>query len=174
MTATVTPISAAPRKKRSNRDITAFACQRLEWLFNKNPLDNYQFEEKNTTVQHVVDGNLRVIKVLLYGEEIIRLTLSGKCPLTLSVSFTSTFDSSGQPTTTTCERLNGLLDCLGYLRVIPMDVRVFRGDFSVTYFGRGSEKVAVGRDFFGTVYVRPSRERLVFAGFVANTSKGGA
>ncbi len=171
MTATVTPITA-PLKKRSNRQITEFACRQVKHFILESPVDDYVVSEKNTTVRYVNDGSLRVITVLLYGEEILRLTLSGQTPLAVTVSFTSFFDSYGQPTTTTSERLNGLLDCLGWLGILPHGVRLFRGEHSTTYLGRGDEKVAVGRGLFQSVYIKPNPEQLNFAGFSTECPSG--
>jgi hypothetical protein len=172
MTATVTPITAVP-KKRSNRSITEFACRHLERFAFDDIQDDYrQVREKNTVVRFVNDGALQVVTVFLFEEEILRLTLNEDRALALTISFTSFLDSYGQPTTTTSERLNGLLDCLGHLGFLPYGVRLFRGEHNTTYLGRGDEKVAVGRDLYRTVYIRPNRERLIFAGFSAVTAPG--
>lgn len=176
MTATILPTSVAPAalpKKRSNRAITEWACRHLQNFVLNNIGDDYrQLREKNTVVRFVNDGNLQVIVIYLYDEEILRLTLNEDRALALSISFTSFLDSYGQPTTTTSERLNGLLDCLGWLGFLPLGVRLFRGDHNTTYLGRGDEKVAVGKGLPRTVYIRPSRERLIFAGFDNRTAPG--
>lgn len=58
------------------------------------------------------------------------------------------YDSYGNPTNTTKERLNGILDALGYQGVIPNNVRVFFDpDQDRCYFGRFDEKVALNRDY---------------------------
>lgn len=172
MTATVAPMSAAS-KKRSNRQISEFSCRQVKRFVLKAPSDDYQLREKNTVVRYVNDGNLRVITVFLFDEEILRLTLIDKRALTLTVSFTSFLDCYGQPSTTTSERLNGLLDCLGWLGVIPQGVRLFRGDYNTTYFGRGDEKVAVGRGLVRSIYITPDSEKLKFAGYSTEVTPGG-
>jgi hypothetical protein len=58
------------------------------------------------------------------------------------------YDKYGNPTDTTKERLNGILDALGYQGVIPNNVRVFFDpNEDRCYFGRFDEKVALHRDY---------------------------
>ena len=176
MTATIAPATAAPPatpKRRSNRAITGWACRHLENFVLRDTPDLYrQYREKNTVVRFINDGNLSVIVVYLYEEEILRLTLNEDRALAITVSFTSTLDTYGQPTTTTSERLNGLLDCLGWLGFLPLGVRLFRGEHSTTYLGRGDEKIAVGERLARTVFIRPNRDRLIIAGYDALTAPG--
>lgn len=156
------------QKRRSNRPLTEFACKFLDdFVLNRNK-DSFQSTQKNTTVRVVNDGNVRQFIVLLYDEEIFHLTLASGKPASIKLSFTSFHDGYGQPSSTTAERLNGLLDCLGVLGVIPNGVRVFRDqEYYTTYVGKGDEKVAIGRDLISSVYLKPDKEKLVFAGFVS-------
>jgi hypothetical protein len=157
-----------PFKKRSNRPITELACKGLERFVLDNFQDDYQIEEKNTTIRATRDGDLRVVVISLFEEDILRLAINDDKPVSLSVSFTSYFDSYGQPTTTTCERLNGLLDRLGILGVIPPGVRLFRDqEYHTTYIGKGDDKVAIGQDLYTSVYITPNPHRLIFAGYVS-------
>jgi len=163
MIATITPI-----KQRSNRPITEFACKELQRFVLDNFQDDYQVEEKNTTIKVVRDRAIRVIQVFLYEEEILKLVMTDDMSVSLSLSFTSFFDSYGQPTTTTCERLNGLLDRLGILGILPQGVRLFRDqEYHTTYVGKGDEKVAIGQDLFTSVYITPDQNRLIFAGYIS-------
>jgi hypothetical protein len=155
-------------KKRSNRPITEFACKSLEKFVLDNFQDDYQITEKNTTIIAHRDGSLRVVFVLLYEEEILKLVIRNDKPVSLCLSFTSCYDSHGQPTTTTCERLNGLLDRLGTLGVIPQGVRVFRdSEYFTTYIGKENDKIAIGEDFYRSVYITPSPSKLIFAGYTS-------
>jgi hypothetical protein len=165
MTAAITspPAAALAPKKRNNRALTEFACRRLQHFALHDIRDDFrQVEEKNTSVRMTRDGSLKTISVFLFDEEILRLALVEGRALALAVSFTSFFDSYGKPSSTTCERLNGLLDCLGFLGFLPHGVRLFRGEHNTTYLGRGDEKVAVGEDFLRTVCIRPNNEELIF------------
>lgn len=155
-------------KKRSNRPLTQFVCKHLERFALDNFQDSYQAEKKNTTVQVFREGSTKTFLAFLYEEEILRLTFAGDRPVSIKLSFTSFFDCYGQPSTTTCERLNGLLDQLGILGVIPHGVRLFRDqEYHTTYIGKGVEKVAVGEDLFTSVYITPNADKLIFAGYTS-------
>lgn len=58
------------------------------------------------------------------------------------------YDHNGNPSDTTKERLNGLLNALGWCGVIPTKVRVFFDpEFNLTYFGSGENKVALNSNY---------------------------
>jgi hypothetical protein len=153
-------------KRRSNRPLTDFACRCLHDFVSSPPTNSYQSVQKNTTVRVLIDGSLRTFLVLLYEEEIFRLTFSGKKLLPVKLSFTSFSDSHGQPSTTTAERLNGLLDTAGGLGLIPEGVRVFRDqEHYRTYIGKGDEKVAIGKGLFTSVFLKSDSEKFAFAGY---------
>lgn len=155
-----------PSKPRSNRSITEFACKCLEEFFLNQSTDSYQAEQKNTTVRVFNDRTKQTFVVSLFEEEIFRLVVSFKRPISLRLCFTSFYDSYGQPSSTTAERLNGLLDRLGYLGIIPHGVRIFRDqEYHTTYIGKGDEKVAIGKNLFSAVYIAPNADKLIFAGY---------
>jgi hypothetical protein len=159
-------ILAVKNKSRSNRPLTEFACKCLEEFILGECTDSYQSEQKNTTVRMLNEGSLKTFTVNLFEEEIFRLSVTGNSPVSVKISFTSFYDSYGQPTSTTVERLNGLLDRLGTLGVLPEGVRLFRDqEYYTTYLGRGDEKVAVGETLIHSVYIKPNKESLIFAGF---------
>ena len=58
------------------------------------------------------------------------------------------YDHNGNPSDTTKERLNGLLNALGWCGVIPTRVRVFFDpEFGLTYYGSGENKVALNYNY---------------------------
>lgn len=155
-------------KRRSNRPLTEFACGLLEDFVLKNGKDSFQSEQKNTAIRAIVDGHVRQFIVSLYDEEIFRLTSVNFKPVSLKISFTTFYDVYGQPSSTTAERLNGLLDCLGALGTIPQGIRIFRDqEYYTTYIGKGDEKVAIGKNLFSSVFIKPDKQKLIFAGFVS-------
>lgn len=159
-------------KRRSNRPLTEFACNLLDDFMLRNNKDSFQSEQKNTSVRVITDGHVRQFIVSLYDEEIFRLTSVNFKPVSIKISFTTFFDVYGQPSSTTAERLNGLLDCLGAFNIIPQGVRIFRDqEYYTTYIGKGDEKVAIGKDLFSSVYIKPDKEKLIFAGFVSTEVK---
>lgn len=153
----------ATDKPRSNRPLTHFACQQLAAFFEstQGPKDNYKAVKGNTGV---VRGDSEFL-VTLYGEPILRIVRpgTGQIPSRIEVLLTSTFDGEGKPTRTVRERLNGLLDTLGRLGVIPTGVRLFvDSSYGVSYLGRGDDKIAVGRDFAHSVVINPDHRFLDF------------
>lgn len=157
-------------KRRSNRPLTEFVCRLLDDFALSKNTDSFQSIQKNTTVRVLNDGNVKRFIALLYEEEIFHLTfVSGKA-VSIKISFTTFFDAYGQPSSTTAERLNGLLDSLGVLGILPQGVRVFRDqEYYTTYIGKGDEKVAIGEDLFTTVFIKPDRNNLIFAGMVSKS-----
>lgn len=159
-------MTAAPVKARSNRPLTQFACEELQDFVLNNVTDGYRLEQKNTAVVATVDGRKRTFVVTLFEEEILRVVLDGLKPISIRIAFTSFFDGYGQPTSTTAERLNGLLDLLGWIGLIPQGVRLFRDqEYRTTYLGKGDDKIAVGQDLYHYVYIKPDRSSLQFAGY---------
>lgn len=144
---------------RSNRPLTQFACDCLEdWLQGR--ANNFRKTKNNTTVDSV-SGIHDYFKVYLWGEEIISLTgMHGKIN-SIRVSFGSFFDNDGCPSKTTKERLNGLLEQLGYYRLIPENVRVFKDrETGLNYLGKDKNRVAVGRDYARTLLVKPNADNF--------------
>lgn len=58
------------------------------------------------------------------------------------------YDENGNPVNITKERLNGLLNALGWCGVIPTRVRVFWDqEANLTYFGSGETKIALNYNY---------------------------
>lgn len=152
---------------RSNRGLTQFACNRL-WSFVHGGINmNLLQSSGNTVVRAMGDQKPQRFTVFLHDQEILDvLRVDGKVA-SVRVSFTDYFDGHGQPTTTTAERLNGLLDCLGEAGVIPRGVRVFRDlEHYTTYLGKGDDKIAVGEGLAQSVYIKADQYELLIIGNV--------
>jgi hypothetical protein len=104
---------------RSNRTLTQFAADGLS-DFVRDPAV-YSETRGNTTISVHMDSLTQepVFQVLLFGVSIFEL--SAQCLTLRNGGF---FDSKGRPSRTTRERLNGLLDTAGQLRLIPEGVRL--------------------------------------------------
>jgi hypothetical protein len=87
-------------------------------------------------------------------------------PVALRIEFGNRYDVYGNPTNTTRERLNGLLDRLGELGIVPQGVRVFmdRHD-DVAYLGKFDDVVAVGKHYAHSVFIEPSPDQLMMTAF---------
>ena len=158
----------SPVKGRSNRPLTEFACQALERFLAGGLQKEINVTKNNTTVKITKTNTVSTFNVKLFEEDILVLTMNNGKPLSICVSFTSFYDSYGQPSSTTAERLNGLLDRLGVLGIIPKGVRLFRDqEYHTTYLGKGDNKVAVGKNLFLSVNIKPVSDRLAFSGFMS-------
>lgn len=147
---------------RSNRPLTEFSCVLLERFLSGRFHENCQFSQGNTVVLIEVDGRIDRLKVLLFGSKILEIMRHDKKVLCIDVLFTEFFDKKGRPSTTTCERLNGLLDRLGVYGVTPPGVRVFNSsEEGLMFLGKGDNKVAIGRDYLRCVKIKPSAVDLV-------------
>ena len=161
-----------PTKGRSNRPLTAFACKALERFLTGEIQHEVDVTRNNTRVKIVKTGSINRFTVALFDEDILVVTLSDGKPLSICVSFTSFYDSHGQPSSTTAERLNGLLDRLGVFGLIPKGVRLFRDqEYHTTYIGKGDDKVAIGRNLIQSVNIKPVSNQLIFSGFTARLQK---
>ena len=152
-------------KGRSNRSLTEFACMNLGFFLTGYYQGSGSRSSSNTTVVYKIEKEVQSFEVFLFDQLILRVVLNNWKVFSVQVGFTSFFDHYGQPTATTAERLNGLLDRLGRYQVIPTGVRVFRDEtHTLTYLGRGDDKVAVGRDLADLVFIRPNAEQLDIVG----------
>lgn len=164
-----TAIKTASNKNlvvRSNRPLTEFACRHLDAFLESRRSIASTLANGNTTVAVRSEPTHDLLKVFLFNDEILSVTRSAR-GTSVRVSFTSYYDHFGQPTATTCERLNGLLDRLGCHEVLPTGVRVFRdhsSDEPLTYLGRGDDKIAVGEGLAESVYIKASPIKLNIIG----------
>lgn len=163
-----TAVKTATKKLvvRSNRPLTEFACRHLDAFLESRRSIASTLANGNTTVAVRSESTHDLLKVYLFNDEILSVTRSAR-GVSVRVSFTSYYDHFGQPTATTCERLNGLLDRLGCHEVLPVGVRVFRDhstDEPLTYLGRGEDKIAVGEGLAESVYIKASPVKLDIIG----------
>ena len=157
----------AAQKTRSNRPLTEFACSVLDDFIAGDPLDSPSSQKKgNTTAEIAINGSRKTFTVSLFDSPILTLIWNGTKFSSIVIGFTKFYDSHGQPSSTTAERLNGLLDRLGAAGIIPQGTRVFRdNEWHTTYFGRGDEKIAVGEELAHWIYLMPDPEKLVICGY---------
>jgi hypothetical protein len=149
--------------KRSNRPLTQFAC-RLTDAFLLGRLAPGHHTNHNTTVIYEQSPLHHHLSVHLWDETLLSLSVSAEDqrPLQLLISLGSVFDNQGCPARATVERLNGLLDCLGFHHVIPEGVRVFRNTpDGPRCLGLGNGRVMVGRQFATEVLLRPDPEAFI-------------
>lgn len=137
---------------RSNRRLTQFAIEKIQQFF-RSP-EAFQDEVKgNTSVELLareVDGSLcENLVVSLFGEEIFSAALNRSRGVEISrvvLSGGNFYDGQGRPSRTTRERLNGLLDYMSTLCVLPEGVRVFiEKDAEECYVGKGMSRVRLDK-----------------------------
>lgn len=155
----------ATAKPRSNRQLTEFACQHLDAFLSNSNSKAFVEQKCNTVVSVSVEENLKILRVLLFGSPILTISSVNDKPVSIIISFTEFFDDYGRPSSTTAERLNGLLDRLGSHAILPQNVRVFRDtEWYMTYLGKGDDKVAVGQSYARRVYLLPNASVLRICG----------
>jgi hypothetical protein len=149
--------------RRSNKPLTQQAVKLLdEFMLGK--LEPSEHEFCNTKVECTESKSAKTISVSLFDSQIINLSLSlpDEQPFYLSVGLGEYFDGYGCPTRTTVERLNGLLDCLGFHGVIPEGVRVFRDSIEdIFYLGKGDNKIAVGKRYAKNIMLQTDPEDFI-------------
>jgi hypothetical protein len=150
---------------RSNKPLSEFACLHLGFFVTGHYKGSGKRTQGNTTVVYQIEDRNQLFKVFLFDEEVLSILMDDWKFASVRVSFTSFYDKYGQPTLTTCERLNALLDRLGAYQAIPTGVRVFRDHGAkLTYLGRGDDKIAVGEEYATSVFIRPNVDRLDIVG----------
>lgn len=110
---------------RSNRQLTQFAVNCLSSYLGTSEASE---EVAGNTSVSVVKGADTVLTVKLFDATILELGFdanNAKKLLWCSVGNGGFFDGRGNPSRTTRERLNGLLDALGCHGYIPDKVRAF-------------------------------------------------
>lgn len=145
---------------RSNRTLTQFAANGLS-DFIRDPAVCSE-TRGNTTISVYMDSLTQepVFQVLLFGVSIFEL--SAQCLTLRNGGF---FDSKGRPSRTTRERLNGLLDTAGQLRLIPEGVRLFlasNGQKDTCLVGKGTTVGVLDAQVADRVIVRNHLQLLVF------------
>ena len=134
---------------RSNRTLTQFVVDRILYSLKHGPEGVGRSQAGNTRVEVDFKDTAQLV-VYLFENEIVRLVYSPHKQghiLGAIVSTGNFYDSSGRPSRTTRERLNGILDALGTASVIPSGVRVFvKSDDGQCYLGKGDQVRAFNED----------------------------
>ena len=128
---------------RSNRQLTQFAVDKIRQYMIHGP-EGFRNERAGNTEVYLDGCNccerLPHVVVTLFDKEILRLYASPLNPRIIAGCMFSTgdfYDSKGRPSRTTRERLNGLLDALGWAEFIPQGVRVFFREDGACCIGKG-------------------------------------
>jgi len=147
-------------KMRSNKMLTQRAIDEVINYVRRPTPTKMIFN--NTTVEVDEDLNLTV---LIFNNPILHITMSGdgKDFDKVYVYSGGHYDNDGNPSDTTRERLNGLLDALGWCGVIPRGVRVFFDpEYAVCYFGSGEQKVALNKNYNTIASIEANPDQFIF------------
>ena len=110
---------------RSNRPLTQFAVGKIAEYFDRGPERFQNAAAGNTSVTLNQEGRTHIVGVWLFGQVIVELFFDeGKLDC-VALSDGGFYDKAGNPSRTTRERHNGILDYLGGTGLIPEKVRVF-------------------------------------------------
>ena len=119
---------------RSNRTLTQFAVHRINCILDSGTGVSPESSSAGNTE---VSTRFGQAFVKLFGKEIFSLSFDNGEVSAVTVRSGDFYDSSGRPSRTTRERLNGLLDLLGGRGVIPEGVRVFVREDGSCCVGKG-------------------------------------
>ena len=150
-----------PPKKRSNKMHTQRAVSAvLDYVRSSNPQPS-KTTYVNTQVEVDDDAGLTVT---LFSNPIMRITRTNTNDFDkVYVYAGGCYTSSGNPSDTTRERLNGLLAALGDCGVIPLKVRVFMDwEYDICYVGSGDKKIALNEDYATMVSIDSNPEQFFF------------
>lgn len=131
---------------RYNRTLTQFAVGKLEEFLELGAERFVGASAGNTAAFVREDGDITSLVFTLFDQEILSLSFDGRRFLGVTVSDGSFYDKAGNPSRTTRERQNGVLDAMGEQCLIPERVRVF--------VDKESNQCGVGR---GAIYQRLGR-----------------
>ncbi|HAW77950.1 MAG TPA: hypothetical protein DCW74_19710 [Alteromonas australica] len=148
---------------RSNRTLTQFAADKLAEFVNNQWTGPVTQSKGNTTVKVFTPkdkSSSSVFQVFLFNESIFELDQTH-----LIIRNGGFFDSKGRPSRTTRERINGLLDAVGELKVIPQGTRMFlgnNGQKDTCFIGNSSRSAVLDSQCPDRIIVRDSKQLLVF------------
>lgn len=133
---------------RSNRPLTLFAVGKIQEFLDLGLRRFQPARAGNTSVTLKQEGDICTLCIWLFHQPIIELYFVGDYFDRLVISDGKFYDKAGNPSRTTRERLNGILDQLGELCLIPEGVRVFLADQRTKcYIGRGEVREPFGRGY---------------------------
>ena len=136
--------SSLHRKSRSNRPLTQFACGCLDLFMSINA---YKTERTkgNTAIKCFSDDKIKKFQAFIHGNKILEVVAYENEPVRVDVCVSENFRTNGDPSEDVRERLNGLLDTLGYHKVLPDGVRLFKDrEEEIFYLGQGEIRIPVG------------------------------
>lgn len=150
---------------RSNRPLTEFACGFLARFLTGKYLGEGLEQRGNTLVRYKADPTFQDFSVSIFDDQIFSMSMVAWAPSLVTISFGNYYDDYGRPSTTTVERLNGLLNRLAMFRVIPDNVRIFRDpEHKLSYLGRFDEKIAVGKNYAKSIGIQSNPKKLILIG----------
>jgi hypothetical protein len=131
---------------RSNRPLTQFAVGKVQEYLDLGPRRFQAAGAGNTSVTLNQEGDIYTLGIWLFDQPILELYFVGDRFDCLAISDGKFYDKAGNPSRTTRERLNGILDQLGEMCLIPEGVRVFLTDQGTKcYIGRGEVREPFGK-----------------------------
>lgn len=149
-------------KPRSNKPVTQFACREFVKCCRLLVDELYESKLESTSIKCRAEDPIKSIKVYLFDREILSVLLINSEAISIRLNFNGNINADGRPSGLLVERLNGLLDQLGILGMLPNGVRLFRnrdsGDF---YLGKGDDCILIGRDYAKSVLLTPSAVKLL-------------
>lgn len=158
-------LSLRSPKLRSNRLLTARAVDATLDYLKGSPQTSWDF---GNTKAFVSESDPNIFYVSLYDKKILEIICdgqqSGSQVSAVRVFAGGYYDADGNPTNLTRERLNGLLDVLGAVKIIPSNVRViYDADFALCYIARFDERIALNKDYCVMAEIKPDPDRLIFS-----------
>ena len=149
-------------KPRSNKPVTQFACREFVKCHRRVSGELYESRLESTSIKCQTEDPVKSIKAYLFDREILSVILVNSEAVSIRLNFDGNISADGRPSGLLVERLNGLLDQLGIVGMLPMGVRLFRnrdtGDF---YLGKGDDCILIGRDYAKSVLITPSAVKLL-------------
>jgi hypothetical protein len=133
-------------KSRSNRHLTQFAVNKLQEYLATSNLECRDETLGNTRVLLQFHGDLNCLNFYLHGARICEIVFELNKAIDILIFDGSFYDNAGNPSKTTRERLNGILDVLGQEGIIGDGIRAFIDkEDGICYIGRGTYGKPLGQ-----------------------------
>lgn len=144
-------------KPRTNRKLTTLAIRAILQHLKGSSQPDWHYE--NTKVLKESDNS---ISLEVLGRTVLRITRGAGGPEKVYLFADENHDGDGKSGMLTRERLNGVLDALGWEGVIPLNVRIwYDKEYGIAYLVHLDNKIALNANYCKMVSIKADSKEFI-------------